>query len=480
MKKRMIKLMTIFCMAGILTVNPAIIGLAEEAVGADVSEGTEEVEEEPAEEETEQEEEPAAAEDVEEVSEEEPETETEESDVVLEEETGEVSEAVMMSVNEAAMPVMMAAENGEEGAAEEQYIFKYVYNDGTDASSYDQDNTPFGKSYQLKSNTESNNRPHNRKGYDFIGWEKGGKIYSPGATYEVTDEDQKSKNITFTAVWRQQVSLSVDGGKVVPLTVEGNATEKQVTYNLSEVQKSLTAPDNYEFANKWVINDNETPCDATNNTMTVKFKDNNDQIYNAVSVNVDGQTDVDIKSNMINLYSCWKPINGSDFRITNGTGYNNFQIKAKDTTNNGTSYISALSDNDKVEFSANGWTLVKTVADLKEAAKTPIYAKKNETDVNYYQYYALTVTGQDFVKTVNIIYQDQFADTVFYNAGTSVGNSCSKSAEIHPGVTDQTWAKILRDNITAERGDFIFAGWKYFLNGKDEIKDTTQTEIDFL
>ncbi len=31
MKKRMIKLMTIFCMAGILTVNPAIIGLAEEA-----------------------------------------------------------------------------------------------------------------------------------------------------------------------------------------------------------------------------------------------------------------------------------------------------------------------------------------------------------------------------------------------------------------------------------------------------------------
>lgn len=45
----MIKLMTIFCMAGILTVNPAIIGLAEEAeaVGADVSEGTEEVEENP-------------------------------------------------------------------------------------------------------------------------------------------------------------------------------------------------------------------------------------------------------------------------------------------------------------------------------------------------------------------------------------------------------------------------------------------------
>lgn len=476
MKKRMIKLMTIFCMAGILTVNPAIIGLAEEAeaVGADVSEGAEEVEEKSVEEETEQEEEPAAEEDVEE----EPETETEESDVVLEEEAGEVSEAVRMSVNEAAMPVMMAAENGEEGVTEEKYVLKYVYNDGTNASSSDQDNTPFNKSYLLKSKPDSITGSHDREGYDFIGWEKDGEIYSPGATYEVTDEDRKSKNITFTAVWRQQVSLSVDGEKVVPLTVEENATEAQVTYNLSEVQ--LTTPENYAFANKWVINNNGTPYDATD-TMTVKFADNNNnQIYDAVSVNVDGNTDVPIENNTINLYSCWNPTKGySDFLITNGTGYDNFQIKAKDTTNNGTSYISALSDTDTVEFSANDWTLEKTVADLKEAAKTPIYAKKSEKDVNYYQCYALTVTDQYFVKTVNVIYQDQFADTVFYNAGTSTGNSCSKSAKIHPGVIGQTWASILRDNITAKRGDFIFAGWKYFLNGKDEIKDTTQTEIDF-
>ena len=76
---------------------------------------------------------------------------------------------------------------------------------------------------------------YTKTGYDFIGWEKGGKIYSPGDTYKVTEEDQNSRKITFTAVWRQQVSLFVDGEKVVPLTVEGNATEKQVTYNLSEV-----------------------------------------------------------------------------------------------------------------------------------------------------------------------------------------------------------------------------------------------------
>lgn len=477
----MIKLMTIFCMAGILTVNPAIIGLAEEAVGADVSEGTEEVEEEPAEEETEQEEEPAAEEDVEKVSEEEPETETEESDVVLEEETGEVSEAVMMSVNEAAMPVMMAAENGEKGAAEGQYVVTYIFDDEkqNDSSS----NEAFKPSFKLMQKPELLGEVYTKTGYDFIGWEKGGRIYLPGDTYEVTDEDRNSRKITFTAVWRQQVSLSVDGKKVVPPTVEENATEKQkqVTYNLSEVQNSLTAPENYVFANKWVINDNETPCDATNNTMTVKFEDkNNTQVYDAVKVNVDGKTDVPIENNTINLYSCWNPTKGySDFLITNGTGYDNFQIKAKDTTNNGTSYISALSDTDTVEFSANDWTLEKTVADLKEAAKTPIYAKKSEKDVNYYQCYALTVTDQYFVKTVNVIYQDQFADTVFYNAGTSTGNSCSKSAKIHPGVIGQTWASILRDNITAKRGDFIFAGWKYFLNGKDEIKDTTQTEIDF-
>lgn len=145
-------------------------------MGADVSEGTEEVEEKSVEEETELEEEPAAEEDVEKVSEEEPETETEESDVVLKEEAGEVSEAVMMSVNEAAMPVMMAAENGEEGVTEEKYVLKYVYNDGTNANTVNSDNK-FPESYELKSDTKSDTGNHYRKGYDFIGWEKGGEIY---------------------------------------------------------------------------------------------------------------------------------------------------------------------------------------------------------------------------------------------------------------------------------------------------------------
>lgn len=485
MKKRMIKLMTIFCMAGILTVNPAIIGLAEEAeaVGADVSEGTEEVEEKSVEEETEPEEEPAAEEDVEEVSEEEPETETEESDVVLEEEAGEVSEAVMMSVNEAAMPVMVAAENGEEGAAEEKYVLTYVYNNGTTAHTDNSDNK-FLESYELKSDTKSENGPHNREGYDFIGWEKDGEIYSPGATYEVTDEDRKSKNITFTAVWRQQVSLSVDGGKVVPLTVEGNATEKQVTYNLSNIELSVPS-DFYESADKWVINDNGTPCDATD-TMTVKFEDkNNTQVYNAVSVNVDGKTDVPIENNTINLYSCWKPTNGSDFRITNETSDNNFKITASNNHEvnfyNGTAYIDTVSDNDKLTFEANGWKLEKSVNELKAIASQSIYVTKSENDVRYYQCHELTIKDSDFERPINITYQDTYqdTDTKFLLDGKDAGNTVSMSDTIYAGIK-KSWAEYLNKDIKAERGEYQFSRWKFLWNeneySENEIKNQT---IDF-
>lgn len=482
MKKRMIKLMTIFCMAGILTINPAIIGLAEEAeaVGADVSEGKEEVEEKSVEEETEPEEEPAAEEDVEKVSEEEPETETEESDVVLEEETGEVSEAVMMSVNEAAMPVMMAAENGEEGVTEEKYVLKYVYNDGTNANTVNSDNK-FPESYKLKSDPISDNGSHNREGYDFIGWEKGGKIYSPGATYEVTAEDRNSKNITFTAVWRQQVSLSVDGGKKVLLTVEGNDIEAPVTYNLSEVQKSLTAPDNYEFANKWVINNNGTPCDATD-TMTVKFEDNNNtQVYNAVKVNVDGNTDVPIENNTINLYSCWKPIEGSDFRITNKTSDNNFKITASNNHEvnfyNGTAYIDTVSDNDKLTFEANKWKLEKSVNELKAIASQSIYVTKSENDVRYYQCHELTIKDSDFKNTININYQDTYSDTDtrFLLDGKDEGNTVSMSDTIHAGI-EESWAEYLNKDITAKRGEYQFSRWKFLWNGKEYSEDAIKKE----
>ena len=460
MKKRMIKLMTIFCMAGILTVNPAIIGLAEEAeaVGADVSEGKEEVEEKSVEEETEPEEEPAAEEDVEEVSEEKPETETEKSDVVLEEEAGEVSEAVMMSVNEAAMPVMMAAENGEKGSAEGQYVFTYIF-EGTkkDTSSFDDS---FLDTYTLKESPQSiTGYTYTKEGYDFIGWEKGGKIYSPGATYEVTDEDRKSKNITFTAVWRQQVSLSVDGEKVPSQTAMESI--KEVSYDLSNIKPSEPSG-SYEFADKWVINNNGTPCDATN-TMTVKFEDNNDQIYNAVSVNVDGKTNVKTDNN-IKLTSCWNLVDGQyNLRIENKTT-GTLTAKQTEAAVNEIIEINNVSDKDDIEFKKGNWTLKKPVSDLAEGS-----IKYVNKDGKYYQYRESTIKDSDFEKTVTYTYQDDFTDTTFSNTGTG-------TATIHPGE-GQTWKSVLPD-ATAARGKFTFAGWRYFLNGNESI-DPEKTIINF-
>lgn len=485
MKKRMIKLMTIFCMAGILTVNPAIIGLAEEAeaVGADVSEGTEEVEEEPAEEETEQEEDPAAAEDVEKVSEEEPETETEKSDVVLEEEAGEVSEAVMMSVNEAAMPVMMAAENGEKGAAEGQYVVTYIFDDEkqNDSSS----NEAFKPSFKLMQKPELLGEVYTKTGYDFIGWEKGGKIYSPGATYEVTDEDRKSKNITFTAVWRQQVSLSVDGREAFPLTAGEGAKAAQVTYNLSNIELSVPS-DFYESADKWVINDNGTPCDATD-IMTVKFEDkNNTQVYNAVSVNVDGKTDVPIENNTINLYSCWKPTNGYyDFKITNGIKGASLSVNADNNhttyTYQDASYIDTLSEKDTITFSVEnkGWSLQKSVSELTKAEEG--YSARKDGDSRYYQYYNLDISDSDFERPINITYQDTYSDTDtrFLLDGKDVGNPVSMSDTIYAGIKT-LWAEYLKKDITAKRGEYQFSRWKFLWNEKEysenEIKNQT---IDF-
>ncbi len=470
MKKRMIKLMTIFCMAGILTVNPAIIGLAEEAdaVGADVSE------EEPVEEETEPEEEPAAAEDVEEVSEEEPETETEESDVVLEEEAGEVSEAVMMSVNEAAMPVMMAAENGEEGVAEGPYVLTYVYNNGTTANTANSDDTGFRNKYVLKSDLKESGAEYARDGYDFIGWEKGGEIYSPGATYEVTDEDRNSRKITFTAVWRQQVSLFVDGRKVTPLTAGENATEKekQASYDLSKIE--LSAPSgSYEFARKWVINDNATPYNAAD-TMTVNFMDeNNNQVYNAVSVNVDGKTNVAITDKDIKLISCWNLV-GEHYNllIKNGTT-GTLAAENKEAKVNATIDLENVGADSKITFKVNRWTLEKPVSDLINAE--PKYIKKDE---KYYQYRESTIMDDDFKRKINITYQDKYQDTdtrFLYN-GEDQGNTVSMSGPIYAGI-ENSWLEYLNKDIKAERGEYQFSRWKFLWNGEeyseDEIKNQT-------
>lgn len=480
MKKRMIKLMTIFCMAGILTVNPVIIGLAEgmDAVGADVPEDMEASEEEPETADEEAVEEEPVAENVEEseeadteTGEEEPAVETEET--LEETQAEEVSETATMSANEAAVPVVMAAEDEIATQAEEQYIFKYVYNDGTNASSSDEDNTLFAKEYLLKTKPESNKGTHYRNGYDFIGWEKDGTIYQPGATYTVTSDDIEKKNITFTAVWRQQVAITIDG-EAVSLEVEEGATKKSVSYDLSTAKDKLNSPGNaYVFANKWVINSNGTPYNATD-TMTVNFEQTDGNlVFDAKSVRVDGMTDVSITDKDIKLASCWNSVEGHyNLLIKNGTA-GTLTADGKVAGDDGTIDLEDVQADSKITFNVKGWTLEKLVSDLVNAE--PEYIKKNE---KYYQYRESTITDADFEKTIHITYQDENADTRFFHDGKDAGNSVLISNTIHAGL-DEKWAGYLGTGITAQRGDYLFAGWRYFLNEKEVITDPEATVIDF-
>ena len=107
---------------------------------------------------------------------------------------------------------------------------------------------------------------------------------------------------------------------------------------------------------------------------------------------------------------------------------------------------------------------------MSDLAKGSIkYVNRNG---KYYQYRESTIKDSDFEKTVTYTYQDDFTDTTFSNTGTG-------TATIHPGVEDQTWASVLPKDATATRGDFTFAGWRYFLNGKEEIANPKVADINF-
>ena len=460
MKKRMIKLMMIFCMAGILTVNPVIIGLAEgmDAVGADVPEDVEESEEE-----------------LETADEE----EVEEAEETLEEtEAEEVSETATMSVNEAAVPVVMAAED-EIATQAGEYSITYDFNDGGGHSSTINSNV-FDNEFGLKETTIGDGTVYSRSGYDFIGWEKDGTIYQPGYTYTVTSDDKEKKKITFTAVWRQQVTITVDG-TAVSLEAEEGATATSVAYKLSETESSLTVPANYEFAKKWVINDNGTPYNATD-TVTVKFEDKNKkQIFDTVSVNVDGKTDVDIENNTIDLYSCWNPKNGYyDFRIVNGIADDTLSVTADNDHTayeyQNTFYIDTLSEKDTVTFSVEnkGWSLKKSVSELTKTGEG--YSARKDGDPRYYQYYNLNISDVDFKKTVSITYQDIDSSTVFYvpddnQQEVAYTGSYTKEIDIYAG-NEPSWKELLSGSVRPERsdetGNYILGNtWKYRLGEKD-------------
>ncbi len=431
MKKRMIKLMTIFCMAGILTVNPVITGLAEgaDAVGADASEEAE-PEEEPAEEETE-----------------EPDTDLEEAG---DEESGEEKETV-----EAKTEADVQSQSGNDVAVQAETVQKvtFDYNNGKQTNTEHNSDWNYKVGYSVKF---PNDDIKDRDGYEFVGWYKGDEFLSDG-TYTVTDTDVQNGSLTFTAGWRQKVTVTVDGTK---LEVPTAATAEQVTYELP----TLTSSSNYVFADKWIINGAGTPF-GSDGSMIVKFaQTDGDHLYDASLVSVNG-TDYVMTGEDISLSSCWNLEEGHyNLRIKDETTEGTLTANDKESID-GIIEIDNVSDQGDIEFKKGEWTLKKSVSDLVKGSD-----KYVEKDGKYYQYCESTIKDSDFEKTVTYTYQDDFEDTTFFNTGTG-------TAKIHPGVTGQTWASILPANVTAERGDFTFAGWNYLLNGTEEISE--KTEIDF-
>ena len=430
MKKRMIKLMTIFCMAGILTVNPVIIGLAEEesAVGAEVQ-NTAEPGEEPA----------------------------------AEEDSVENNQVVITSTEENVPAVMDILPD----------VVKYVEKNWNDDNS-SPNKTTYANGKKVGTSITLNEDSATRSGYDFVGWYKNG-IFLSGSddqnyAYTFTEEDVKAENVIFTAGWRQKVEVTVDAGTASTLNAKVGSTASQATYDLKTVTEQLIKPgDSYVFANKWVINKNETPCDATD-TMTVMFaQTDGNLVFNAVNVNVDGQTNVKTDNN-IKLTSCWNLVDGQyNLRIENKTT-GTLTAKQTEAVVGGIIDIEHVSDKDDIEFKKGEWTLKKPVSDLAKGS-----IKYVNKDGKYYQYRESTITDQDFEKTVTYTYKDDFTDTKFSNIGTG-SNTGTGTATIHPGVKGQTWESILPKDAIAVRGNFTFAGWNYLLNGA-KISETN--EIDF-
>ena len=191
MKKRMIKLMTIFCMAGILTVNPVITGLAEgmDAVGADVPEEVEESEEEPVAEETEEPEE-ADEETDEEVTEEEPETEEEKEAETVESKTE--ADVQRQRGNDVAVYVENCVDTIE-----------FIYNNGNNTVTSKSNDSNYKVGYDCP--LETIETANMREGYDFIGWYKDngdkGKELLSGNTYKITAEDVQNNKIIVIRVF---------------------------------------------------------------------------------------------------------------------------------------------------------------------------------------------------------------------------------------------------------------------------------------
>ena len=425
MKKRMIRLMMIFCMAGILTINPAIIGQAEElsAVGED-SQRKEDVQSQ-------------EADDVE-----------------------------------------------EQDASDNTLEFKitYVFNYGAD---YGETDTATGGYYYSKNEgdkiTIKQMPSATREDYEFIGWYKDGTLYENGSQYELTKKDAADKEITFTAAWRQKVSAAIDSEEYTPMTREEAPSKTEVTYHFPPNISETTNTGAFTFANKWMIND-KGPFEA-GEAFTLRFADTDGNcIYNVCANETYG---IEAGNAELKLDSCLKPMNDQHAVLVDNQS--NYTIKrdyggdASESIGTKTeAYIRTVGDSLTFYEPSSGATFSKTVQDIL-GQNTIKYRKTEDGSSHYVECNVLTIVNRDIVRKVNVTYKDQYNDkkTSFTFNNESV-NFCTYSENIYPGVEGQTWGNVLKENIQANRGTYEFDGWKYFLNEEEcPLEELRTKEINF-
>jgi len=196
----MIRLMMIFCMAGILTINPAIIGQAEElsAVGEDSQ-----------------------------------------------------TEVDVQSQEDDDVAVQDASDQTVE--FEITYVFNYGAHSGKPATITNgyYDSKDEGATVTIDQAVDETAR----QGYEFIGWYKDGTFYDINSQYTLTAKDVVDKKITFTAAWRQTVSAAIDSEEYTPMKGEEAPSKTEVIYQFPSTISETTNTGSFTFADKWMIND---------------------------------------------------------------------------------------------------------------------------------------------------------------------------------------------------------------------------------
>ena len=428
----MIRLMMIFCMAGILTINPAIIGQAEElsAVGEDSQRKVD--------------------------------VQSQEADDVEEQ----------------------ADESDSELDTDVDYVKKvtWKYNNydtgGSVHSIEDTKNFKLGGSIPFPTFLDN----EFRNGYEFIGWYKDGELVqsSEKGSYEIKKEDI-GKELTFIAGWRQKVSAAIDSEEYTPMTGEEAPSKTEVIYQFPSNINETTETGDFTFANKWMIN-TKGPFSA-GDSFSLTFADTDgDCIYNVCANETYG---IEAGNAELKLDSCLKPMNDQHAVLVDNQS--NYTIKRdysgdvpESIAPKTEAYVGIIEDSLTFCEPNSGATFSKTVQDILDQ-DTIKYRKQEDVSSHYVECHVLTIKNSDIVRTVNITYKDQYQDNeTFFTFNNEKAPSYTYSENIYPGVKDKTWAEVLKENIQANRGTYEFVEWKYFLNGEEyTLEKLSEKKIDF-